>query len=74
MLWIPLDAKAFQGSVVTIYLQLLAAEALRIVVKNLNHTIDTLAKSVVLGIFRILFLLYLCLGDKLTDFRCRLIG
>ena len=68
MLWIPLDAQAFQGSVVTIYLQLLAAEALRIVVKNLNHTIDTLAKSVVLGIFCVLFLLYLCLGDKLTDF------
>ena len=47
---------------------------MRIVVKNLNHTIDTLAESVVLGIFRVLFLLYLCLGDKLTDFRCKLIG
>ena len=63
MLWIPLDAQAFQGSVVMINLQLLAAEALRVLLQKLYHTHDACLENVVL--IRICYVLFSpCLVNK----------
>ena len=63
MLWIPLDAQAFQGSVVMIYLQLLAAEALRVLLQKLYHTHDACLENVVF--IRICYVLFSpCLVHK----------